>query len=844
MRVQIWTLTLLVALAGCGGGEDEDAGADLGTPDVGFPDSGPRLDAQPNDLGLLDADPADAGPPDADPTDAQGTDADPSDAEQMDSDSTDAEPTDAAPLDAEPIDAEPADAEPTDADSMDGDAIDGDLLDGSITDATPPDGGVGGGVAECLPFAPGVAELELTIDGYGEGARIGPEAMMRNLSGDGLTLIYQTQGPQFLPFVEADESTFAAPHLIAFDTATGVVEPLAQAQGQVGVDATGRYVAWANANTSQVVLRDRIARSTEVISVATNGGGGNGLSSSPSLSADANRVAFLSTSSNLITGGNGLLAVYLRDRQAGTTVRVSTPFGGGAPSAPPGPPRISADGNFVAFRSSANNLVPNDTNNAADLFLYDVAQGTLSRVNTSASGDQANGAVAEGFDLSADGQRIVFVSTATNLDPTDQDGVANVFIKDRSTGSIVRLPASTQPCGGWAGMEAISGNGRFVAHCDTDTLFRVTDLSTLAYDELVLRPYTEAVRLSADGTILAYESEVSVYAQAVPSALAVGASVTCPPSPPAGVQGWAWKAAPYYLFSRLAYSVTRAGDQVVIWGGNPADATGLVYDIPTNTIDVLTIPGAVRPGTRHTATWMGGSELLIFGGQASVAGTNPPHRIDSVLLTSVEVSATDRPLVRNSHSAVWTGTEVIIWGGQGAVVYNNGGRYHATLDQWTPVSTVGAPAARRDHVAVWTGTEMLVWGGSAGASGGRYDPNLDVWSGMDASGPAASAGIWTGSELFVWNGTSGGRYDPVSDSWSSVGAGGPGAGYFFMASRPGMVLVFGQGSVAAYDLVADSWIPLRYPLYGPDFVTYNVAGGADLGSDVLLWNSRAGRFGP
>ncbi|MBK6688891.1 MAG: PD40 domain-containing protein [Deltaproteobacteria bacterium] len=762
----------------------------------------------------------------------------------MDADPIDADPVDADPIDADPIDADPVDADPVDADPIDADPIDADPIDAAPSDAAPADGGLGGGAAECLPFTSGTTEIELTVDGYGEGARIGPEASLRTLSANGLTLIYQTQGVQFLPFIEADENTFAAPHLIAFDSATGVVEPLAQAQGQVGVDATGRYVAWAHANTAQVVLRDRVARTTEVISVSTTGGSGNGASSSPSLSADANRVAFLSTSSNLITGGNGLLAVYLRDRQAGTTTRISAPIGGGAPSAPPGPPLISGDGNFVLFRSSANNLVPSDTNNAADLFLYDVAQATLARVNTSAAGDQANAGVAEGIDLSADGQRILFVSTATNLDPTDQDGVPNVFIKDRSTGAIIRLPASSQSCGGWAGMESISGNGRFVAHCDTDTIFRVTDLSTLTYEELVLRPYTEAVRLSSDGTILAYEVEVSVYAQAVPSALTVGSPVACPPPPPTGVEGWSWKAAPYHLFSRQAYSVTRAGDQVVVWGGNPADSTGLLYDIATNSIGVLTIPGAVRPGTRHTATWMGGTELLIFGGQASVAGTNPPHRIDSVLLSSVEVSATDRPSVRNGHSAVWTGTEVLIWGGQGAAIYNDGGRYQATLDQWAPISTAGAPTARRDHVAAWTGTEMLVWGGSAGASGGRYDPNLDAWSPMDTSGPAASAGIWTGSELFVWNGTAGGRYDPLTNTWSAVGAGGPGAGYFFLASRPGVVLVFGESAVAAYDLVAESWIPLNYPLYGPDFSSYNVAGGADLGAEVLLWNSRAARFGP
>src|SRR5205823_5833600 len=70
------------------------------------------------------------------------------------------------------------------------------------------------------------------------------------------------------------------------------------------------------------------------------------------------------------------------------------------------------------------------------------------------------------------------------------------------------------------------------------------------------------------------------------------------------------------------------------------------------------------------------------------------------------------PTARQSHTAVWTGSEMIIWGGTDpSSDFNTGGRYNPSTDSWTPTSTVNAPAARAFHTAVWTGSEMIVWGG-------------------------------------------------------------------------------------------------------------------------------------
>ncbi|KAF5407886.1 MAG: hypothetical protein Udaeo2_19570 [Candidatus Udaeobacter sp.] len=125
---------------------------------------------------------------------------------------------------------------------------------------------------------------------------------------------------------------------------------------------------------------------------------------------------------------------------------------------------------------------------------------------------------------------------------------------------------------------------------------------------------------------------------------------------------------------------------------------------------------------------------------------------------------------------------MIIWGGFGPCCsLNSGGRYNPDSDSWTGTSTTNAPSARSIHTAVWTGSEMIIWGGSAGDvgaaldTGGRYDPGTDTWiptRSSDRPSPRDShTAVWTGSEVIVWGGfdgtndiNSGGRYDPSTDT--------------------------------------------------------------------------------
>lgn len=217
------------------------------------------------------------------------------------------------------------------------------------------------------------------------------------------------------------------------------------------------------------------------------------------------------------------------------------------------------------------------------------------------------------------------------------------------------------------------------------------------------------------------------------------------------------------------------------------------------------------------------------------------------------------PTARTGHAAVWTGAELVVWGGTPTTLA--GGRYNPASDSWRPMAVAGAPAARTGHTATWCGNEMIVWGGTvayaAVATGGRYDPVADSWRAMSTTGaPSARVGhvaVWTGTELVVWGGVadlSGGRYDPATDSWRPISAvGAPVVDFGWRAAWTGaQVLVLGvvydysggvgipqatKGVARRYDPVGDVWTPMS--AYGGGtatlwtgtelFVTTGAAGG-------------------
>jgi hypothetical protein len=168
------------------------------------------------------------------------------------------------------------------------------------------------------------------------------------------------------------------------------------------------------------------AGSTERVSVSSGGVQGNGQSAGPTISADGRFVAFVSSATNLVPDDtNGAFDVFVRDRQAGVTEVVSVSSSDAHGDDVSAAPSLSAGGRFVAFSSQAKNLVSGDINGVYDVFVRDRQSKTTTRVSMSSSGAEGNGGSGNSNPsaISADGQHVVFNSLATNLVPGDTNEV-------------------------------------------------------------------------------------------------------------------------------------------------------------------------------------------------------------------------------------------------------------------------------------------------------------------------------------------------------------------------------------------------------------------------------------
>ncbi len=234
-----------------------------------------------------------------------------------------------------------------------------------------------------------------------------------------------------------------------------------------GASGDGRYVLFQSSATNLVpgdtngvddlFVRDRRANRTTRISVRTGGAQANGPSDDAAISRDGRYVAFRSEASNLVPGDtNGQADVFLHDRLTHRTTRVSVPLSGQLQN-PVYDVTISADGRSVSFSSPAPNLVAGDTNEATDVFVHDRRTGRTSRASVGAAGAQGNG-YASGGALSADGRYVAFESTASNLVPGDTNETADVFVRDLRTGTTRLVKAGA----GGAADPTISADGRYV----------------------------------------------------------------------------------------------------------------------------------------------------------------------------------------------------------------------------------------------------------------------------------------------------------------------------------------------------------------------------------------------
>jgi Tol biopolymer transport system component len=179
-------------------------------------------------------------------------------------------------------------------------------------------------------------------------------------------------------------------------------------------------------------------------------------------------VVFASAAPTHVAGdGNGRADVFVHDLASGSTARVSTSGEGGDADGASTHPVISADGRWVAFVSSASNLVAGDHNGRPDIFLHDLRDGATARISLGPAGAEADGA-SQWPAIDGDGARVVFRSAAANLVPGDTNGVADAFVYDRATAAVSLLSTGVDgpPSGGWedpGSGPAISDDGRFVS---------------------------------------------------------------------------------------------------------------------------------------------------------------------------------------------------------------------------------------------------------------------------------------------------------------------------------------------------------------------------------------------
>lgn len=290
---------------------------------------------------------------------------------------------------------------------------------------------------------------------------------------------------------------------------------------QQDVSRDGRYVVFTSATAlvpgdtnqaSDVYLWDRMTSTHERISVAIGGGLADGPSERPSISADGRYVAFASAATNLVAGDtNGTVDVFVRDRVAGTTTRVSVSSTGAQVSGISRDPDISDDGTVVAFVSSAFELVPDDANGAADVFVRDLTTGVTTRVSVRTGGGEADQPSVSPV-LSGDGNVVAFWSAATNLVAADSNAVADVFVHIRSSAVTERVSVSSTggEANGYSGGPALSSDGRFVAFSSNATNLgpgssgagRTYVRDRQALTTLSIGVLASAVSLSGDGRYL------------------------------------------------------------------------------------------------------------------------------------------------------------------------------------------------------------------------------------------------------------------------------------------------------------------------------------------------------
>jgi hypothetical protein len=271
-----------------------------------------------------------------------------------------------------------------------------------------------------------------------------------------------------------------------------------------------------------------------------------------------------------------------------------------------------------------------------------------------------------------------------------------------------------------------------------------------------------------------------------------------------------------------------------------------------------------------------GSEIIIWGGATSTMANgsfdstfNDGARFNPATGVWTPLSQLNAPTGRYGHSTVWTGTEMIIFGGQRfnssgmTEVLSSGARYNPTSNVWTATSSTGAPTARSYHSAVWSGSKMIVWGGTTDGgpmstnTGAQYDPATDSWiptsmTGAPMNGASGHLAFWTGTDMILIGGgffdNINARYNPVSDTWNANAASPMGfpmnsISSYVAAQWTGndVLTAFSSGGgfplqLQSYSPVSDFWQALA----SPSNLTFQAPLSVWTGSEMIVWGVSSG----
>lgn len=305
------------------------------------------------------------------------------------------------------------------------------------------------------------------------------------------------------------------------------------------------------------------------------------------------------------------------------------------------------------------------------------------------------------------------------------------------------------------------------------------------------------------------------------------------------------------------------GTKMIVWGGrnDPYSLnTGGSYDPVTNHWTAISVVNAPPGAYWNTAIWTGsafGGKMIVWGGSGNAGYLNSGGIYDPTTDSWTLTSTSAAPSSRENHTAIWTGSKMIIWGGLHNGCENTGGIYDPSSDSWTQTSLANAPAPRYGHSAIWTGTKMIIWGGLDCYSGylntgGIYNPLTDSWLPTSTvnvpSARYVHSAVWTGNKMIVWGGDSasstylktGGIYDPVTNTWNAMDTNNAPAGRIFFAAvwtGTRMIVwgglgnsVFNTGGI--YDPVNNLWT-VTTTLNAPQSRCYHT--GVWTGTRMIVW---------